>query len=175
MPDFRFRAAQPRSLAAVALDLPIRAVTNSRPFRPSSIISKGLTVQPFRAASMAAFRAAFSSSVSLGMVNTAETALKASVSVSMMWTNWSFRARAAVSTSRAWSAYSAYFFLPTVSPQTMAARPAPMAPFRADADPPPGAGASEPMTSANSLTVISVSFMKFSSYLMRLYSITWVR
>ena len=75
--------------------------------------------------------------------------LKASVSVSMMLTNLSFRARAAASTSFAFSANSAYFFLPTVKDPTILPSAVPMAPTSAAAPPPPGAGASEARTSTN--------------------------
>lgn len=71
----------------LALSLPTTERVSSRAWQASSIISKGVLVQPFRASCMAALRAAFSSSVSLGMANTALTALNASVSRSITSTN----------------------------------------------------------------------------------------
>ena len=87
IPALRDRNATPRSLAEVSLKRPSRDCASVRVSSMSSIISIGVLVQPFRASCMAALRAAFSSSVSLGMANTALTALNASVSRSITSTN----------------------------------------------------------------------------------------
>ena len=104
-------------------------------------------MQPCKACCMACDRAAFSSSVPLGIANTADTALKASVSRCITSRNRCSRSRAFSRVSRARPSNSAYFFLPTVKDPTMAVRAAPRAPASAAADPPPGAGPQSPVPS----------------------------
>ena len=90
----RDRADTPRSLAALSLVLPSSSAVSSRVSTASSIISKGVAVQPSRPFWMAAERAVFSSSVALGMPKAALTTLKASVSRSITSTKRAFRSSA---------------------------------------------------------------------------------
>ena len=159
-PALRFRAATPRSLAALVLDLPTASLVVSRASTMSSIIEKGDTVACFKAFCMASRRAAFSSSVSFGRSKTADTTLKASVSLSMASSNWSWRWALFSWTPLMWSSNSAYFFLPMVSSQIIFVSEIPFAADRAAAEPPPGAGASEPRTLANSVILKSTSFIE---------------
>ena len=107
---------------------PSRDCASVRVSSLSSIISIGVLVQPFRPSWMAAERAAFSSSVALGIPNAAETTLNASVSRSITSSRRVLSSLPFFSTSAACSAYSAYFLRPWVRPPTIAVSAAPMEP-----------------------------------------------
>ena len=120
---------------------------------------------------MASVRAAFSSGVFLGMPNAAMMRLNASVSSSTRWRRRSCRTIPSSATLANSSHCSSQPGLWLERLATIVASDAPKAPMYADTEPPPGAGLSRDVSSANPLTVRSTSRFCFSSPAAITYSI----
>ena len=157
MPATAARAATPASEAEAGL--PLRAISNAsgRALSDASIVLSGTEAAYRVAFSSAAARAAFSSTVPLGIERASMMRLKAAVSSSIRNISSSRTACPFSAMSENSSQRSSHPRLWAERLATMVARAAPNAPMQAETEPPPGAGDSDAVSLAKPFTDIRTS------------------
>ena len=148
------RAATPASEADAGLPFCAILRARGRALSEASMVRSGTSAAYSVASSMALARAAFSSSVPLGMEKQSMMRLKAAVSSSMRWRSSSTSFWPSTATSENSFQRASQPRLCALRLATMVARAAAKAPIEADTDPPPGAALSDAVSRVKASRVI---------------------